>query len=213
MSCNSSNKKKEFNYKKHEAMIVCMSSAEISEEKYDMIYDVAVDSIILSSNKELQFYSGKENIDWKLDSILCFNQKKNKMIGIIHKKCLQKDCKMDDMQYINGVNIKNKWYFFGGATISIPFNDYSSTSFQELHEIAIEEVFGKYLKKNKKTKEWEINEEFFADLTSTAWWLDGKKPANQEEWNNIYLRIVANNWKHKDTTNYERLRALEIKKK
>lgn len=65
--------------------------------------------------------------------------------------------------------------------------------FDKLHEIAVEEVFINYLKKNRETNDWDINDAFFADLTSKAWWLDGVEPANQTEWNKIYKRIFMEN--------------------
>ncbi len=159
-------------------------------------YSMICDSIETWSNSNLSFIYGKQNNDWTVDSLICINKKNDKIITVIHKRCLQSDCKMDDIQYLYGAKILSNWYFFVGPTIvNYQEKKGTATSFEKLHEIAMDEVFSGYLIENKKTGEWEINEAFFADLTSGAWYDKNKfVPKTQADWDKIYLQIVANNW-------------------
>ena len=168
-----------------------------------------------AKNKVQKYRFDSTLVEYLVDSTICINNKKDKIISSVIGRALKSNNKLDGITYFYGVKIMGNWYFFDGPIIQIPRNEKElgrPTSFEKLHEIALEEIFSGYLKQNKLTGKWEIDEAFFNDLTSGAWYKDGYKPKNQEEWNKRYLEIVADNWKHIDTTNYERLREEEMKK-
>lgn len=110
---------------------------------------------------------------------------------------------MDDITYLNGVKIADKWYFFSGGTLFLPRKYYqkdihTSLSFEKMKQLAIKEIYSTYLKKGANG-EWEVNEKFFADLTSGAWCTDCK---TQTQWDSAYLVQVRLNWQKRDYKEY-----------
>ncbi len=136
-----------------------------------------------------------------IDSLLCFNKEKNKVVFANLYKSLAKDAVADGLFYFYGVKINNQWYFFRGAYVHLPRNMYQKDvhnplSFAKLHEIALKEIFGGYL-----TKDGEINEQFFKDNFEDTGW--GVTSGKKEDFEKAYLQKVANNWysEKKDTAN------------
>jgi hypothetical protein len=194
-------------------------SKKVHKGQYEVLLKTTKDSLnIWAKNKCINF--GSLSIqDWQLDSVFALNNEKNKIItAILIKGSFFPSTIGDGLIYLYGVKINKKWYFFAGPFIALPRAGYGYPKnkpmpFDKLHKIALEEIFSSYLIENEKSGELKINEAFFADLTSNAWYDKNKFiPKTQEDWNKIYLKIVAENWKHKDTTNYERLREEEMKK-
>ena len=115
---------------------------------------------------------------FQLDSLLCFNKNRNRVVSTI----LYGGCRTDQSDLIQtcyGAKIKNKWYFFGGASYTLLRDYYGSDintplSFEKMHEIALEEIYSGYLIKKDKgfwgnifgKTEWEINEAFFEGMES-----------------------------------------------
>jgi len=73
------------------------------------------------------------------------------------------------------LKFKDNGFFFSGGFICIPREYYVSKdkvneplSFTKLHEIAMKEVFGGYLKQSNKGK-WEINDAFFHEFDASNW--------------------------------------------
>jgi len=51
---------------------------------------------------------------------------------------------------------------------------------------------------------YEINDKFFYDLTSSAWYNpDEFTPQTQNDWDEIDLRIIQDSWEKRDTTDYK----------
>ena len=152
----------------------------------------------------------------RVDSLMCFNKLKNKMVTAILEKGCNEDYG-DGIHILYGAKIKGQWYFFSGAYILLPREIYVSKdivheplSFSKLHEIALEEVFSGYLIKKKKDVGWwnnlfspeyeyEINEKWFDSHFKTSWgYYKNDKfitPTTQEEWDSLYLEKALSIWK------------------
>jgi hypothetical protein len=59
-----------------------------------------------------------------------------------------------------------------------------------MKQIATSNIYRRNLKKTKPG-DWEVNENFFSDLTSVAWCGDC---VTQEQWDAAYMRQVHENW-------------------
>ncbi len=179
----------------------------IGKGEYYLIREMAVDTLNSWINRKIDFWQ-YEKIGYtvKIDSLICFNKERNKLITVLLAKTLNKNSSIDGVHFFYGVKIKEKWYFFSGPTMYIPRNKDSlqtPTSFTKLHKIAMQEIFSGYLIKDSRGQ-CQINEHFFDDLTSNAWWADGKEPKNQEEWDKRYLEIVKENRAKIDTNDYSK---------
>nr|WP_321426941.1 hypothetical protein [uncultured Acetobacteroides sp.] len=172
----------------------------VSENKYVNIYHQAGDTVKKWIENDIEYFNdvvfGKTIT---VDSLLCFNSNKTKLItAILTRKYWNTES--DGITYFYGVNIDGNWYFFQGPFIVISREMYVSKSkiheplsFEMLHEIAMKEVFNGYLKKGSKGK-WEVDDSFFADITSQAWCTTCH---SQADWDSTYLSIVRKNWKIK----------------
>jgi hypothetical protein len=181
------------------------SKKYIGQESYNHLRQSINDSLNIYSLRGLKTYSAFYCDSWRLDDIITINSEKNKIITTanFYKR---EGCSNNKLVFIYGVLIEKKWYFFRGGTQYLLGDE--ALCFEELHDLAVEHVYRGYLKRGSGG-EYEINDAFFSDLTSTAWWLDGVEPKSQKEWNNIYERIVRENWERRDTTDWERVRREE----
>ncbi|MBV4357206.1 hypothetical protein [Pinibacter aurantiacus] len=184
------------------------SKKEVGEYMYNSIYEAINDSMhIWGSNK-----IGNQsiwNFNYKLDSVLCFNKEKNKLISAFLVRCNQQNCLQDDVHFFYGIKMNGLWYFFKGPDITLPREYYQKDthtplSFEKLHELAMNNIFIGYLKKKDKgffgnlfgKTEWEINDDFFSDLSSAAWCAHCK---TQQQWDSTFLDVVKRNWETRDT--------------
>lgn len=202
-SCNPNKKKDDSHSTK---MVIDFVASEIGEYEYWKIYGMMCDSISSWEKNELRSWKiDKSTVEFQVDSVLCINKKLDKVIAAHLGRQLLSSGTLDGIAYLYGVKIKGQWYFFSGPTLYVPRdkeNLRTPTSFTKLHEIAMDNIFKGYLKKNKESGEWEINEGFFADLTGNAGCADCK---TQAQWDSTYLATVRENWKNRDTTNYQPL--------
>jgi hypothetical protein len=182
-------------------------NANVKQPLNKIVFTMANDSI-LKWQKYLSAWKGDTTKgETKLDSIVCLNNKQDKAIMTLLGRGLTNDNVLDALGYFYGVKIKGEWYFFAGPTQFVEKQNTSkTTSFHELHQFALQYIFSGYLKKKDKgwwknmtePIEWEINERFFDDLTSNAWYNAAEfVPKTQEDWDEIYLKIVNDNWKEK----------------
>ena len=165
--------------KKDNTEVYLMFSKNIigGNTEYKRVYISVTDTLInwkkhkLIGTSESCSYS-----NFHMDSLLCFNNEKNKMVSAI----LENECKQDlsdGIKIFYGVKIKDKWCFFSGAYIVLPREYYQKDihtplSLEKLHEIAMKEVFSGYLKKKDKgflgnifgKPEYEINDDFFNEI-------------------------------------------------
>jgi hypothetical protein len=152
-----------------------ISKHSIGRIEYAKIYNNIVDTLNFWKSNNLFGTSVTCNYSsFQVDSLLCFNKEKNRLITCI----LERECRedyADGIIFFYGAKIKGKWCFFAGGFICIPREYYVSKdkvneplSFTKLHEIAMKEVFGGYLKQSNKGK-WEINDAFFHEFDASNW--------------------------------------------
>lgn len=182
---------------------------QIGKNNYNAIYLNAVDSIISWTNNNLGYYQycGKSK-NCFLDSLLCFNSNSTRLIGAILKQQLITSSIGDDIDYFYGEKINNNWYFFSGPNLfilreNIPNqNIQTPLSYQQLHDIALKEIFSAYL-----TKNGEINEAWFDSHFEGPGWgnfdnqkasdfiLKGKRFNNKKDYFEFaHLTAVKANW-------------------
>ncbi len=167
-----------------------------NKEVYMNIYDESIDSIKEFSKHNLNTFAVLNDGKWQMDSLLCFSKKGDKLISLI---IVQGEAyKLNNsLIYLYGVKVRDRWHFFAGPTVFLFSERYglppeTPLSFEKMEEIATANIYKRYLKKNKKG-EWEINDDFFSDLTSAAW--STKWQTNTpEQWDSIYLGIVRKKW-------------------
>jgi hypothetical protein len=129
---------------------------------YSNIYSSATDSITNWGKHDLANFNfertGKKMI---LDSLICFDKKRKRFIGALLNFNF-KNPNSDGIDYFYGEKIDGKWYFWTGAYIVIPRSIFPNNdptkplSYEQLHQMALEEIYGGYLKKNG-----DINEAWF----------------------------------------------------
>lgn len=90
-------------------------SQNLMGKEYNMIFEQALDSLRRVEESKLKGFEWAWLLDYQLDSTLCFNIDKNRMIAAILVQCNQPNCQTDEVQYLYGAKIKDKWYFFGGG--------------------------------------------------------------------------------------------------
>ena len=179
----------------------CVETSQIivGKSEYWDIYNKMNDSIQTWIENHLDYYKYyDEEREWLLDSVYCINSKGDKLIAGVLKRSLYANSSGDFIDYFYGVQINNSWFFFRGPGLVLPREYYQKDihtplSFEKLKQIATSNIYRGYLKKNRQ-EEWEINDDFFRDLTSVAWCTDC---AIQEDWDSAYMRVVGNNWQKK----------------
>ncbi|GHT86376.1 hypothetical protein FACS18947_6190 [Bacteroidia bacterium] len=182
----------------------CINKSQVLlGEEYWLVYNSAVDSINSWIDNEIGNFSyWRSLINYQLDSVLCVNKERDKIIMSILLPYIGEKGIQDDIEYFYGVKVQGQWYFFGGPTLVLPREFYQEDihtplSFEKLKQIATAEIYRGYLKKGRNGQ-WEINENFFQDLTSVAWCTDC---TTQEDWDRKYLLIISENWSKRDTIN------------
>lgn len=182
-----------------------MSKSTVSGiDEYYRVYSFAHDSINSWIENNLDFYTDLKLNTWEIDSLVCFNKNGDKCIMTILKRAtFFKKAVQDDIRYFNGVKIKNDWYFFSGGTLVLPRQYYQRNihkplSFDKMKDLAIKHIYRGYLKKGADGT-WEINDDFFSDLTSGAWCTHC---TTQAQWDSVYLRQVQLNWEKRDYKKY-----------
>jgi hypothetical protein len=191
-----------------------LSEVNIGSMQYNAIYQNAIDSIHSWVSNKVSVWKDEElGKSIVLDSLFCFNSKKDKLITALLAKTLDSNYTVDGVHFFYGVKIKEQWYFFMGPHVVLPRESYQKDihtplSFEKLHEIAMENVFRGYLKKKDKggdgETEWEINEAFFQGMAPKNQAASGYGSCfeckMEEEY---YLYLVRKNWESRDATNYE----------
>ena len=183
-----------------------LSKATIGEQQYSKLYKQVSDSLNTWCTAKLPGYRSIWSFDYRLDSVLCLNSTGDRIVTAILGQHDRSDCETDDIEYFYGAKIKGQWYFFqGGGTMVVLRRNYQADihtplSFEKLHELAMEEMFRGYIKKNAAGK-WEINDAFFTAHLEGLGWGDfdnqshedtvayGKRFTNKKEYyESIYLR-------------------------
>jgi hypothetical protein len=189
-----------------------------SEVTYNEVYKQANDTVHNWIDNNLTIAKAYNVSNWKIDSLLCFNKKADRCVLCIYRQ--YNDEVNNAIDFLYGVKISNKWYFFEGAVIYIfsekyGYNPKTPLPFAKLHEIAIEEIFNGYLiKKKKNTGRWKnifapeyeykINERWFDyHFKGSGWgcgymgekgWID---TCSEEEFEQLYYKKALSNWERK----------------
>ena len=190
--CIDNNKDKEVDtfYKK--------SISIIDTNQYVEIFNKMGDSLDLWVLNKLRSYEAEYTYDYELDSLMCFNKTGNRLISCIHIFGNQFNSKTDNLIWFYGERINNNWFFFKGACLVLPRRYYSKNenqplSYQQLHQIALKEVYGGYLKKNG-----EINEAWFTNHFENVGWCSTCKTTKEFQQSKLNgIKIV---WLQRDTT-------------
>ena len=202
----------ERNNSKRNHKILEISETTMGKQEYNVIRQQVLDSLNTWCSAKLPGYRSMWSYRYQLDSTLCFNTEKDRMVTAILVQCTETDCESDDVQYFYGAKIKNQWYFFrGGGTMVVIREHYQKdihtpVSFEKLHELAMNNMLRGYVKKSKEGK-WEINDAFFTSLMENVGWGDfnkqshqdtvayGKRFTNRKEYfESIYMGIVKSFW-------------------
>ena len=189
-----------------------VSMNSIGKTEYYNIYKKACDSIFFWSTNNLGYYQylGKSK-NYNLDSLVCFSQNNDRLISCILMGNLLKEANSDGIDFFYGEKINNKWYFYSGPHIVCPRNMFKyhpinqPLSYAQLHQIALKEVYGGYLKSDGSINEAWFTSHFedigwgdFNDQTSSLKYL-GLKPNEKftdkrKFFEAIHLQSVKNNW-------------------
>ena len=193
-----------------EVLFLEKSKEVISENGYKEIYNSMSDTLKKWCINKLPSVLGERMWGYYLDSLVCFNSQKNRLITSILVPCKDKKCVQDEIKFLFGEKIHGLWYLFRGPSITIPREMVSNhpihqpLSYQQLHQIALKEVYGGYL-----TKNGEINEAWFTSYFEGPDWgdfndqkssekflnLNGKRFNNKREFfEAIRLQSIKNNW-------------------
>jgi hypothetical protein len=155
IGCNQNNKESDKNQ-----LFTEKAQHAIGEKEYRYVYSQIIDSINNWHANELSAYR-ITNESWRIDSLLCFNQQTDRFVTALQYQITSTSTDHDGIIFFYGIKIKDKWYFFTGASIHLPREMYQQDihtplSFAKLHEIAMKEVFSGYLieKKTKKDMGW-----------------------------------------------------------
>lgn len=193
-SCNN-----EKDIKEKRKMIFEKSLSIIGQQEYDKVYNQAYDSIRTWVKNDLSDYCAFYHSEWELDSLICFNIKKDKCIMSLLEACTSNGCTIDELKYFYGVKVDGDWFFFRGPSYTLLRERYQRDihkpiPFDKMKDLAIKYIYVGYLKKNEN-HEWVVNDRFFQDLTSVAW---GPASNTPEQWDSTYLAIIRRNWEKRD---------------
>ncbi|WP_149244334.1 hypothetical protein [Dyadobacter sp. 32] len=200
-SCKDDKKQNQQNAGIDRNKLIEYSKIHFGESNYSDLYKAANDSLNSWIGNKLSASKMQRYSNWQLDSLLCFNIAKNKCIMAIANQ--ESETVNNSIIYFYGVKINKQWYFFYGPTMyPDPFN-HNPLPFAKLHEIAMDDIFKGYLKKNEKSGKWEINEGFFSRFYERDAY--NFPFTTQEAWEESWLKLMRENWEKRDTTNYKLL--------
>jgi hypothetical protein len=180
------------------------------------------DSVKKYSESMLEDYTGEYMWHWIIDSLVCVNSSKDKLISIsVISTGICKDCKSDEVIMMLGKKINKQWYFFqGGGTLIVPRDmygkdEYHPLSFHELSQIARKEMFGENCL-IKKDGEWIVNDEWVnSHFYNNGFYSFGKHrekgvvypdeyfemPRDKAKFDSVHWSLILDKWNHKiDTT-------------
>lgn len=202
-----------------ESTLIKASSSVYSVKEFRAIATSIQDTVNQWCLNKLSRVVGETAWGFKIDTIKCFNTTGDRLVTAIHVACKDTNCVQDEIKYLFGEKIDGRWYFFRGASVTIPrtmvkeHDIHTPLSYQQLHQIAINEIFGGYL-----NPDGSINETFFTSLFEGPGWGDfndqtlnlkymGLKKdcvfVNRRKFfEAVHLQSVKNNWYgvKKDTT-------------
>ncbi|MES2837522.1 MAG: hypothetical protein V4667_08365 [Bacteroidota bacterium] len=187
--------------------------------EYSDIYTTIVDSISIYTDSSLTLFLNEYYSEWQIDSLVCINSKKDKLVTTINSTPgVCKECKMDDITKLLGKKINGKWYFFkGGGSLAVPRDMYGKDathplSFYELSKIARKEMLaGAVIEKNGKLiidDKW-VDRHFYNNGFAQRGWDEIK---DRPKYDSVHWFYIMDKWKHKiDTNEYKPLQRKQQK--
>ena len=174
------------------------SQKVVGKVKYEAIYKLAKDNLDNWITSKLFAVKVSPGNSYHLDSLICLN-KDGRLISCIHLYMNEKNSNSDGLNYFSGEKINEKWYFYPGPFIVIPRsmvkgqNESIPLSYQQLHDIAIKEVYNGYLKSNGG-----IDDQWFTNQFEQVGICSDCK--TREDYQKNILTITAAMWVDRDTT-------------
>ncbi|SER82507.1 hypothetical protein [Flavobacterium frigoris] len=181
------------------------SSKKLTGDKeYFSIYKKANDTIANWVTNGLEISIIKPFL---LDSLLCFNQQKNRFYGVVFQQTIRKGAVQDYIVDFYGVKIKGEWYFFRGSTLVLPREYYQEDihtplSLEKMKQIAVQNVFSGYLIEtpsatNSNKVKYKINDSKFINMENRN--NDGTFAScyNCKTFDEFVIYRVNKNWKER----------------
>jgi hypothetical protein len=176
--------------------------------EFKICYSALLDTFNIWIINNLREVESELIYPYKIDSLLCFNKEKNRLITCRHLYVNVRSASSDDLQFVYGEKINAQWYFFKGASIVVPRSMikgqdiHKPISYQQLHQIALKEVYSGYLNSNG-----EINEEWFTGHFENAGWCS--KCKTKEDFQKSRLQDVKTLWLQRNTS--QPIKQLQVK--
>jgi hypothetical protein len=177
--------------------ILKKSQAIIGEKEYWKLYDLTNQTIENYSKKNLKGFWGYKYEPWRLDSTFCINKTGDKaifVISFVHSLYLSAIYNSHDRML--AAKVKGKWYFLGGEgqpVIKLPGQYTIENNFKFLHEENLTYFLSGYLKQDKFTNQWHINDNYFDVFIDQGWTkVDNNGifvPKTKEDFEKRYMEI------------------------
>ena len=189
------------NYEINKEKIIIKTQEVFNSATQLIIYNQLKDSVNTWVANKLLNYKAETTYEYYIDSLICFNKNGTRFIGCRHLYVNIPDATSDDVQYIYGEKINNQWFFLKGPSIVIPRSMVKNhlvnqpLNYEQLHQIALKEVYGGYL-----TKDGEINEDWFISHFEGAGWVNWDdtpekiKSYTRKDYEQFHLKVIRNNW-------------------
>jgi hypothetical protein len=192
---------------------------------YAVIFQTIMDSVTIYSGSILHDFQSEYIWEWQIDSLVCINSSKDKLIAVIlNSSGIGKGMNGDSAGKLLGKKINGKWYFFkGGGTLIIPRdmykkNEMNPLTFHELSRIARDEFLsGAIIKKDGKlvvNDEW-VDAHFynnglytFGKHKTPGMVLPGEEfqmPRDKAKFDSVHWALIIGKWKKRiDTTTFKK---------
>lgn len=164
------------------------------------IHSTLSDSIRTYLKSYLLITKSIMNQDWAVDSFICINSKKDKLVATINNSNgIGEVGTSDAVGKILGKKINNHWYFFeGGGTLIVPRDMYGKDknhplSMHELSQIAHKEMFGENCL-IKKDGEYIVNDAWVDQHFYDKGWGNFKR---KEQYDSVHWFYIIDKWNHK----------------
>ncbi|MEO9218217.1 MAG: hypothetical protein ABI315_06525 [Bacteroidia bacterium] len=177
---------------------------------YADIHSTLNDSINIYVDSLLKCFLGQYLWPWEVDSLVCINSNKTKLVTTINSSSGScKECVSDEIIKLLGKKIDGVWYFFeSGESLIVPRDMYGKDEmhtlcFHELSQIARKEFLGSAIIKNA-AGEYVVNDK----------WIDANFYKNlfggyesKVEYDSVHWNLILEKWKVKiDTNEYKPFR-------
>jgi hypothetical protein len=171
----------------------------IHQEVTDSMNSWVKDSLLYVNST---FFTGR----WNINELIILNNQKDKFVSTLnHSSVNRKHKQADNSIMLYGVMIKNKWYYFKGATYVLPRGTwqkefYDPMTSEELDYLGYNFFLKHYIKKTWNGKFVPNEEAFEAKITTKV--ILGKPSFSKEEsdslfiakWNSKYEEKILPEW-------------------